>query len=155
LISYSAANGDGAVVSRTAGFDTQSAKLPFGMAALRTAVSGLLAGVREARQHSGMSRLERERWVMGLDRWPNLQPFLSQQLPDALLGEATKLAGKVKAKLHQLGLPDQMNIAQEYWDFRRSSRIVMTTGAFCATDLGSWAGHLPTTGARVKLPCVG
>jgi len=56
---------------------------------------------------------------MGRDRWPALQTFLSEHVPDALLGDTKELPSKVKAKLPEFGLPVQMNIAQECWDFLR------------------------------------
>ncbi len=67
-----------------------------------------------------MSRLERERWMMGQERWPNLQLFLSKEIPDALLGDGNELAGKVRAKLSEHDATAKANFARECWDFLAS-----------------------------------
>ena len=64
-----------------------------------------------------MSRLEKERWIMGQERWPNLQEFLSKEIPEALLGNEKELAGKTRAKLFGLEAVAQASLAQECWDF--------------------------------------
>ena len=67
-----------------------------------------------------MSSLERERWLMGQERWPNLQLFLSKEIPDVLLGSPKELAGMIRAKLSGHDAISIAKIARECWDFLAS-----------------------------------
>ncbi|MBB4838113.1 hypothetical protein HNP52_001164 [Sphingomonas kyeonggiensis] len=64
-----------------------------------------------------MSRLERERWALGQERWPNLQIFLSQDVYDAVLGDPKEFPGKIREKLSAIELSNQLDITRECWDF--------------------------------------
>jgi hypothetical protein len=55
--------------------------------------------------------------MMGQERWPNLQLFLSEEIPDALLGNVKELPGKIRTKFSELEATVQTDIARECWDF--------------------------------------
>ena len=55
--------------------------------------------------------------MMGQERWPNLQQFLSQDVPDAIFGGAKEFPGEIREKLSVLEMAAQSDIARECWDF--------------------------------------
>ena len=58
--------------------------------------------------------------MMGQERWPNLQLFLSVEVPGVLLGNEKELAGQIKTKLSGYDFTAKSNIARECWDFLAS-----------------------------------
>jgi hypothetical protein len=54
---------------------------------------------------------------MGQDRWPNLQRFLSQEVPDAVLGNPKEFQSKIKSNISEVEASVLSDIAEECWDF--------------------------------------
>jgi hypothetical protein len=76
-----------------------------------------IADIAATCQHGPVIRLERERWALGSERWPHLQLFLSQDAPDALLGDASSTPSTLKLIVDDLDASKRAQVATECWDF--------------------------------------